>query len=175
MKGLKGIVSVLLIGTMALSLCACGSKEIAPKDFKSIIKDALDCEKSEISESDGYADYMETYIRYTGEDSEKYSISYIEYEDEVAAKYFFDSELNNIEFKKSHDQINGKVKTSKTSITIDAEVTQGYDGDDEDYYGGTYLAGPYIVSVHTYTGKDKDKDVIDEVIKALGYSKPSRA
>ena len=78
MKGLKGIVSVMLIGAMALSLCACGSKEIAPKDFKSIIKDALDCEKDEISESDGYADYMETYIRYVGEDSEKYSISYID-------------------------------------------------------------------------------------------------
>lgn len=175
MKGLKGIVSVLLIGAMALSLCACGVKEVAPKEFKSIVKEALDCDKEDLYESEGYYDYIETRISYSGEDYDKYTVILTEYEDEDAAKYAFDVETNSMNFKKSHDQIDGKCKIAKNYITIDAEVTYGYDGNDEDVYGGVYMAGNYIIEVYTYTGKDKDKDVIDEVIDALGYPKPSRA
>lgn len=177
MKGLKGLVSVLLIGAMAFSICACGSvKEIAGKDFKSIIKDTMDCDKSDLYEyEDSYYDYIESEIYYGGEDSNKYDISYTEYEDEEAAKYAFERMVMNYEFYKKHDNIDGKIKIASNYIVIDAEVEYGYDADKTDIYGGMYLAGNCIIDVTTNTGKDKDKDVIDDVIKELGFPKPSRA
>lgn len=178
MKGLKGIVSVLLVGAMAFSLCACSSvKEVAPKEFKSIVKDVMDCDKEDLREydKDWLLDYEESEIYYVGDDADKYYIDITEYEDEDAAKYVFERDVNNMEFYKKHDNIDGKIKIAKNYYVIDAEVSYGYDADSVDVYGGSYLAGNYIITVSSSTGKDKDKDVIDELIDALGYPKPSRA
>lgn len=176
MKGLKGIVSVLLIATMALAFSACGSvKAVAPKEFKSAVKDVMDCDKDDLYEGDGYVDYVDSYIEYDGEDWDKYTIEITEYEDEDAAKYVFESRVNSFNFYKSHDGIDGKIKITKNYIVVDAEVVTSYDGDGIDMYGGYYLAENYIIQVTTNTGKDKDRDVVDEMIEALGYPKPSRA
>lgn len=175
MKKFKGIVSLLLVVAMAFTLMGCGVKEISPKEFKTLIKDTLDCDKEDLDERDGYVDYEDTFIRYIGEDSSKYDIEYTEYEDEEAAKYQFDSIVNSLEFMKKHDGVDGKIKIASNYVTVDAEMTYGYDADSVDFYGGYYLAKNIIIEVSTGTGKDKDKDVIDDVIKALGYPKPGRA
>lgn len=175
MKKIKGTVAALLIASMALSIAACGSvKEVAPKDFKSIVKEVLDCDKDDIDESDGY-DYIESRLRYKGEDSDKYDITLTEYEDEEAAQYMFDSRVTSMQFLKDHNGIDGKSKIAKNYITYDAEITYSYDGDSTDAYGGCYLANNYIIEIEATTGKDKDKDVIDDLLKELGYPRPSRA
>lgn len=177
MKNLKGIISAVLVAVMALSLCACaGVKEISVKDFKSTIKDVMDCDKEDIYETDSaYYDYIDSYAYYSGEDSDKYEIRITEYEDEEAAQYNFDEIINQMDFIKKHDGIEGKYKTAKNYYVIDAEVEYDYDADTVKLYGGVYIAKNYIISVSTSTGKDKDKDVIDEFLSAIGYPKPSRA
>lgn len=174
MKILKGAVAAILLVSVAMGVAACGVKEIAPKEFKSIIKDVMDCDNDDIREDDGY-DYIESTVEYRGEDRDKYDIELTEYEDEEAAQYYFDSYVNSYNFIKDHDGIEGKCKIAKNYFTMDAEVTYSYDGDSSDFYGGVYLAKNYIIEVSTRTGKDKDKDVIDDVLKELGYPKPSRA
>lgn len=176
MKKFKGIVAVLLVATMVFGMTACGGvKEMSAKDFKATIKDVLDCDKDEIDESeDSYDDSVESIISYEGEDYDKYTVSCTEYEDEEAAKYNFDYYAARYGFYKSHDGIEGKVKITKSYITIDAELTSSYDGDSVDRYGGIYLAGTTVITVFAKTGKDKDKDVIDDLLKELGCPKPSR-
>lgn len=175
MKKIKGTVATLLIASMALSIAACGSvKEVAPKDFKTAVKEILDCDKDDIAESDGY-DYIESIIKYKGEDYDKYDIELTEYDDEEAAQYIFDSRVMTMNFLKDHNGIEGKSKIAKNYITFDAEITPYYDGDSEDAYGGVYLAKNYIIEISTSTGKDKDKDVIDDLLKEIGYPRPSRA
>ena len=97
MKKIKGTVAALLIASMALSIAACGSvKEVAPKDFKTAVKEILDCDKDDIAESDGY-DYIESIISYRGEDSDKYYIRMTEYEDEEASETTFNKIFGSVE------------------------------------------------------------------------------
>ena len=173
MKKIKGVVAVLLLTAMVVSFAGCGSvKEIAAKDFKSTVKDVLDCDKEDIYENES-KDY--TSIDYEGEDYDKYRVSFTEYDDEEEAKYSFEYSLMRYNVLKSHDGIEGKIKTSKNYVVMDAEVTSSYDGDSNDRYGGVYFTGTTIITIYTDTGKDKDKDVIDELLDELGLPKPSRA
>ncbi len=173
MKKIKGVVAVLLLTAMVVSFAGCGSvKEIAAKDFKSAVKDVLDCDKEDIYENES-KDY--TTIDYDGEDYDKYHVTFTEYDDEEEAQYSFDSRVMNYKFIKDHDGIEGKLKSTKSYIVMDAEVTSSYDGDSNDRYGGIYFTGTTIITIYTSTGKDKDKDVIDELLEELGLPKPSRA
>ena len=176
MKKFKGIVAVLLVAIMLFSMAGCGKiNEMSAKDFKAAIKDVLDCDKEDIDESeDSYDDSVETVITYEGEDYERYSVSCTEYEDEEAAKYNFDYAAARYGFYKSHGGIDGKIKITNNYITMDAEIVTSYDGDSVDRYGGIYLAGNTVIYVYAKTGKDKDKDVIDDLLKELGCPKPSR-
>ena len=173
MKKMQGVVASLLLAAMVFSFVGCGSvKEIASKDFKSVVKDVLDCDKEDLYENES-KDYNSIY--YSGDDSDKYYVSFTEYDDEEEAKYVFERTQMRLQFYKSHDGIEGKFKSAKNYVVMDAEVTSSYDGDSDDRYGGTYFTGTTIITIYTYTGKDKDKDVIDDLLKELGLPKPSRA
>ena len=173
MKKIKGVVAVLLLTAMVVSFAGCGSvKEIAAKDFKSTVKDVLDCDKEDLYENES-KDY--TRISYSGDDYDKYYVSFMEYDDEDEAKYSFDSVVMKYKFLKDHDGVEGKIKSNKSYIVMDAEVTPYYDADSDDMYGGIYFTGTTIITIYTDTGKDKDKDVIDDLLKELGLPKPSRA
>ncbi len=180
MKKFKVIAAVVMIACMGMSVAACsGVKEIEDKEFKDAVKEVLDCDKEDLDIYEGkdetYVDYIETEIFYSGDDADKYDVSYTEYEDEEAARYAFDSYVTSVKFYKDHDGIDGKVKIAKNYVTYDAEITPSYDGKGVDAYGGRYVAGPYIIDVECTTGKDKDKDVIDDLLKELGLPRPSRA
>ncbi len=173
MKKIKGVVAVLLLTAMVVSFAGCGSvKEIAAKDFKSTVKDVLDCDKDDLYENEA-KDY--TAIYYEGEDEDKYYVAFTEYDDEEEAQYSFEYTLMRYNFLKSHDGIEGKIKSAKSYVVMDAEITSSYDGDSKDRYGGVYFTGTTIITIYTDTGKDKDRDVIDELLEELGLPKPSRA
>ncbi len=178
MKNFKRVAAALLISAMVLGFAGCGVKEVEAKDFRDVVKDVLDCDKEDLDSADGKdldIDYIEERIRYRGEDSDKYTVVYYEYEDEEAAKYFFDQEITTYKFYKSHDGIEGKIKFSSKYMTVDASYEPYYDAKSEDIYGGIYLAGPYVIKVYCYSGKDKNKDTVDELLKELGLPRPSRA
>lgn len=173
MKKIKGVVAVLLLTAMVVSFAGCGSvKEIASKDFKSAVKDVLDCDKEDLYESESKDLNV---IDYDGEDSDKYHVTFSEYDDDEAAQYSFDYTVMRYNFLKSHDGIEGKIKSAKNYVVMDAEITSSYDGDSNDRYGGVYFTGTTVITIYTNTGKDKDKDVIDELLEELGLPKPSRA
>lgn len=178
MKKIKSVISAAIIGSMLFAFTGCGKiGEIDKKEFKKTVKDVLDCDNDEYAEydKDDLAKYEDYRARYRGEDSDKYSVSITVYDDEEAAQYFFDSYVNDIEFSDDHGLIDGKVKKTGSYVTVDAEITSGYDGDDYDYYGGVYLAGTTIVRISTTTGKDKHKDTVDELLDALDLPTPARA
>ena len=178
MKKIKVLAAVLMIACMGMSIAACGVKEIEAKEFKDAVKDILDCDKEDLNEYEGketYVDYIETEIYYSGDESDKYDVSYTEYEDEEAARYAFDSSVTSMKFFKEHEGVDGKMKITKNYVTYDAEITASYDGKGIDAYGGMYVAGPYVINIECKTGKDKDKDVIDDLLKELGLPRPSRA
>ncbi len=178
MKNFKRFVAVALVAVMAMGFAGCGVKKIEEKDFKDVVKDIMDADKEDFSEYEGKetgVDYIETELYYRGEDSDKFTIRFEEYEDEEAAQYAFDETYYSIKFIKEHDGIDGKVKISKKYITFDAEIEPYYDADSQDTYGGIYISGPYIYTIECSTGKDKDKDVVDDLLKELGLPRPSRA
>ena len=178
MKNFKRFVAVALVAVMAMGFAGCGVKEIEQKDFKDVVQDIMDADKEDLREYEGKetgVDYIETEMYYRGEDSDKFDIQFVEYEDEEAAKYAFDEDYAQIKFIKDHDGVDGKIKISKKYITFDAEVEPYYDADTQDIYGGIYLAGPYIYTIQCSSGKDKDKDVVDDLLKELGLPRPSRA
>jgi len=176
MKKIKLVATLLLIASVAMGVCACGVKEVDEKDFRDVVKDVLDCDKEDLYKSEGketYADYIETYISYVGEDSDKFTVTYYEYEDEEAAKYMFDMDVAMAKFLKSHDCVTeGKVKTSGSYITYDGKIISSYDEKAEYEYGGIYMAGPYIITVETNSSKDKDIQKVDDILKELGLPRP---
>lgn len=178
MKNFKRLAAVALVAVMAMGIAGCGVKKIEEKDFKDIVKDVMDCSKDDFREYEGKetgVDYIETELYYRGDDADKFTIDFTEYEDEEAAKYAFDQMYAEMNFIKKHDGIDGKCKISKKYITIDAEVEYYYDEDSIDVYGGYYLSGVYIYNIECNSGKDKDKDVVDDLLKELGLPRPSRA
>lgn len=178
MKHIKGVLATGLAVATLFTMTSCGVKEIPEKDFKSAVKDVMDCDSDDLRSYEGKetgTDYTESYVYYDGEDDDDYNISFYEYEDEEAAKYFFDSRALRYNHYKTHDGVDGKIKIASNYITVDAEVTYYYDEDGSDVYGGIYQAGPYIITVTTNTGKDRDRDVVDDLLDELGLPKPSRA
>jgi hypothetical protein len=175
----KVIGSVLLIGSMALSVAGCaGFNAITAKEYKSAIKAATDLKSSDIRiEEDtrvGKADVNTTLRASEG----KCYYGFIEFEDaEDAADYFedevYDGFLDMIEDKDFDGNYRETYSKSAATgyILVDGEGESDNDFNG-DVYGGVFLKDNTIVIAMATSGKNKDKDKIDAVLDQISYPKP---
>lgn len=116
MKTVKKLASVVLVGAMALSIAACGSKsvkKISAEDFKS----KLEAESYTVVASEEPEEGMKTQISAIGENV---VISYAEYESKDDAKKAFDEFKESAKAAKDAGEIE-KLSTSSSRITATQE------------------------------------------------------
>ncbi|MBO7564575.1 MAG: hypothetical protein J6T40_07000 [Clostridiales bacterium] len=153
MKTVKKLVSVVLIGAMALSMAACGgkgAKKVAPADFKSKL------------EAEGY-----TVVEATDENREEgvktqfsaigtsVMISYSEYENKDDAKEFFDMTKDSAKKAKDDGEID-KLSTSSSRICATSE---------DSYIEFVYADDMIIMAMG---GGENGKSDVADALKILG-------
>ena len=118
MKTVKKLVSVVLIGAMALSMAACGSKgakKVSPADFKS----KLEAESYTVIEADEENREEGAKTQYSAIGS-SVMMSYAEYESKDAAKKIFDTAKDSAKAAKDAGEID-KLSTSSSRICATSE------------------------------------------------------
>ncbi len=172
-KFVRSIVSVVLLGSMALSFAGCAKKiePVKKNDFKDALEESFDIDDDDYSEYewDDYTDiyyydhdyYVEMYQYDDADDAlDKFEDAYDDFQDMLDDK----------EFKGRHKAVFNE-KGGYGYITFSGE-SDSDDFFDDDIHGGIYWADDTIIIVVVTSDKDKYTENIDAMIKALGYPKP---
>lgn len=181
MKNIKKILSVVMIVAMMTSLVSCKSfKVVDDGDFEDAIEEIYDEEVMEISGDDienaGLDEYdMEKFLSLIEEDV---SIAYAEFEDEEAARDFFEDEyykdfedmIKDDDFEGSHSS---GLNNSRGYILFEGEA----DGDGEweetdEIYGGIYWTENMVIIAIAYSDKKSDIEDMNEFLDMLGLPTP---
>ncbi len=181
MKNIKKILSVVMIVAMMVSLVSCKSfKVVDDGDFEDAIEEIYDEEVYEISGDDleyiGLDEYdMEKFLSLIDEDV---SIGYAEFEDEEAARDFFEDEyykdfedmIDDGDFEGSHSS---GLNNSRGYILFEGEA----DGDGEweetdEIYGGIYWTENMVIMAIAYSDKKSDIEDMNEFLDMLGLPTP---
>jgi len=175
----KVIGSVLLIGSMALSVAGCaGFSAITARDYKSAIKAVTDLKSSDISiEDDTVVNKKDARTTLRAKEGDCY-YGFIEFEEIDDATDYFEDEV----YDSFLDMIEDKDFDGNYRETYSKSAATGYvlvDGEGEaegdfkgDVYGGVFLKDNTIVIAMAKSGKNKDKDKIDAVLDQISYPKP---
>ncbi len=174
---LKKVISVALLGAMALSIAGCAKKieSIKAKDFKNAIEEVID--------EDDYSDLGDN-IYYYGDNM---FIDFYEFEDADDATDTWEDILDSYNDMTDDKKFDGSRRLVNTSnygyILLDGEC------DDKNflsdlsnvyflqsgrsyYYGGIFFVDDEIIVVMTTKDKDGNREDIDTILAAMGYPKP---
>ena len=174
---MKKVISVAVLGAMALSMTGCAKKieSVKKGDFKDAIEEVID-------DSD-YSDNGSN-IYYYGDN---FFIEFYEFDDEDDARDCWDDIVDSYEDANDGGDFDGKRKTVNTDnygyILLDGECEDDdfltdisgvyfLNGGENYYYGGIYWVEDEIIIVMTTKDKDGNREDIDTIISALGYPKP---
>ena len=164
MKTMKKVFAVVLVGAMALSLCACGgkkAKQLTAKEFKKTMK------AEDYTVTNGDDDDFEEYLVAVDEDGE-IQVNYYLFEDSDDAKDFFDEGVDSMKELKDEEDLDGSVKKSGTKFVADLS---GEDDEGEEY--GMYLvcvrSGEMVITATTNETDSKTKKKVDAIVDTLCY------
>ena len=174
----KKVISVALLGAMALSVAGCAKKidPVKKKDFKTAIETVID--------EDDYYETDNNNIYYYGDN---FFIEFYQFDDADNALDTWEDILDSFESMKDHNDFDGR----SSFVTTDEYGYIRLNGECEDddfltdlsgvvflqsgesyYYGGIYYVDDEIIVVMTTKDKDGNREDIDTIISALGYPKP---
>lgn len=173
----KKVISVALVGAMALSIAGCAKKieTVKAGDFR----DALE----EVMDDDDYTDANDNIYCY----GDNFFIEFYEFGDEDDAADAWDDIYDTYEDMTDGGDFSGKRKTVTTGsfgyILLDGECededfltgvsgVQFLNGGENYYYGGIFYVEDQIIIVMTTKDKDGNREDIDTILNALGYPKP---
>ncbi|MBR2294760.1 MAG: hypothetical protein IJ869_03245 [Clostridiales bacterium] len=168
-KTVKKIVSLFLIGAMAIPMAACSKiQPIKPKDFGKALESALDLDDDDYYEDKGsdykYCSYYDDITAYC-----------YQYDDEDDAYDQFDDIKDLYDDMMDDKDFSGKTKvvTGKDFgyILLNGEGDSN-DFIDDDFYGGFYYTGDTFVVIYTTSTSDKKIQMVKDLISELGYPKP---
>lgn len=173
MKTMKKVVSVILLGAMALSMAGCSKKiqTVDKKDFKDAVKEALDADKSDIRDWDNSDN--ENLWYYEG----KFYVDMYIYDDEDDAADRFEDLYDDYQDMIKDKEFDGKSKAvmGKTYgyILLNGEVTDDdYGFAETDVYGGYFWVEDQFFIIICRSTKDKNTQQIDALLDALGFPQP---
>ena len=175
----KVMGSVLLIGSMALSVAGCaGFSAITARDYKSAIKAVTDLKSSDIRvEEDTRVNKLDARTTLRAQDGKCY-YGFIEFEDTEDATDYFEDEIYDTFIDMIEDKdFDGNYRETYSKSAATGYVLVDGEGDaDNDFkgeiYGGIYLKDNTVVIAMATSGKNKDKDKIDAVLDQISYPKP---
>ena len=152
MKTVKKLVAVVLVGAMALSLAACGSKakKISADDFKS----KLEKEGFTVMDTGASDEGVKSSMMAYNEDM-SVIVNYNIFESKDDAKKYFDDMKSSAEEAKKDGSIE-KLSTSSSKITAD--------GGDSGYIVVVYAEDMIIMA----TSMSGNSDGVKDCIKTLG-------
>ena len=186
MKKLRAFISLVLAGAVAFSIVGCsGFKVIDDEDvFYDALENVLDIKKKETyheKKTDINGDDAE-YVIYSRDGDNVYT--YIRFEDEDDAMDLFEDFYE--EFEDALDGFEGSntrsITKTRGSVIFNGEIEEksnlplvfgnGYMYEDSDIYGGVYVNKNVYIEVYTVNGSKRDKEKINNFLKALKFPKP---
>jgi len=177
-KMTKGIISVVLAGSMMMSLAGCANFNlITYKDFKKALEDALDMDDDDIREyKNSSVDGNETKHEVYANDG-KCRYAFIEFDDADDAVDYFEEVYDEFEDTLKDDDFDGSYKKAYNENAQTGYILLNGDSDNDDFmdgkvYGGVFLKENTIVIVMANSQKSSDMEDIDAMLSAIGYPKP---
>ncbi len=175
MKMMKKVISVALLGAMALSIAGCGKnyQVVSKKDFIDALEEVCD-----LDEDDWY-DYT-TYYSHSEHDIDCYDgdfhYEWIQFDSNAHAMDFFEDRFyENYEDMMDDKDFDGRTSSRLTDeegfILVNGE-SHSDDFFDDDIYGGIFCKEDVVVIVIVRSDRDRDIETINDFLSAIGYPKP---
>lgn len=164
MKKTRRIIVLLLTFAMLLSITACAKKPIDYKEFRDILEDDFDFE---IEKGSASKDVDKMY--YGQDEDEDYHAQYTLYEDADDAEDEMEDQIDDIEDLLDDDEFDGKIKKSGSGKYQKVIIEGEYEEYDMDVYMVVIRSDAMILSVSTFSTRDKHIDAVNDIVKALGY------
>ena len=168
-KTLSKLVSLVLIGAMALSLAACGAgkKQVDPDDFEKKMEKV-----GFIVEEDDDEDAEESYVAYylgEEEDSEEFVlITYYLFETNKDAKGCFDASYEDLKKEKDKGKLDGTTSKGSWKFTGEGEFNEDSALGEGEYYVVGIVAQKMVIIAYS-AGDKASRKALDKALSELGY------